>query len=130
MIAGGVAQGLYFLTAMGADESAVVLRKSFCFHFVCPFVCDIFPYRGGRNHRKLQIDSIQEEECQFFINFTLEFGACSACGGMVSLTDTTPNSRTWPAHFKFYNNFMPCPVYHIGNKIATDAHNPRAAVPY
>ena len=36
MIAGGVAQGLYFLSAMSADESAVVLRKSFRFHFVCP----------------------------------------------------------------------------------------------
>ena len=36
MIAGGIAQGLYFLSAIGADESAVVLRKSFRFHFVCP----------------------------------------------------------------------------------------------
>ena len=48
MIAGGVAQGLYFLSAMGSDESAVVLCKSFRFHFVCPFVVNVFGFTMGR----------------------------------------------------------------------------------
>ena len=33
VIAGGVAQRFYFLSAMGADESAVVLFEAFFFHF-------------------------------------------------------------------------------------------------